>query len=246
MPDHNVQQRPIALFLPALNEGGAERVMVNLANAFYQEGHAVDLVLGQKKGPYLSEVNEGINVVDLGAARVVKTLFPLIRYLRKAKPKALLSTLTHANIVAVAAARLSSRSMPVIVREAALPTLYSNQTLGQGPKGFMRLAKWLYPKAAAVVCVSEGVKSEFERHLKVAHKVNHQVIYNPVISELLYNRASQNIASEHQPIFNKPVVLGVGRLSDEKDFATLIRSFALLRNKLDCNLLLLGSGILRE
>ncbi len=47
----------IAIFLPSLNGGGAERVMVTLANAFAVRGYAVDLVLAKAEGPYLSRVS---------------------------------------------------------------------------------------------------------------------------------------------------------------------------------------------
>lgn len=61
----------ISLFLPSLRGGGAERVMVNLARGFVERGVQVDLVLARAEGPYLSEVPEGVRVVDLGSKRVL-------------------------------------------------------------------------------------------------------------------------------------------------------------------------------
>lgn len=40
-----MREKKIAIFLPDLRGGGAERVAVNLANSFTQRGHAVDMVL---------------------------------------------------------------------------------------------------------------------------------------------------------------------------------------------------------
>jgi glycosyltransferase involved in cell wall biosynthesis len=42
-----------------------------------------------------------------------------------------------------------------------------------------------------------------------------------------------------------PVILGVGRLTQAKDFSTLIRAVARLRAKRDCRLVILGEGELR-
>ena len=42
----------IALYLPNLDGGGAERMMVNLSQGFARRGVAVDLVLAAAKGPY--------------------------------------------------------------------------------------------------------------------------------------------------------------------------------------------------
>ena len=40
-----MKQKRIAILLPDLRGGGAERVAVNLANTFVQRGYAVDMVL---------------------------------------------------------------------------------------------------------------------------------------------------------------------------------------------------------
>ena len=42
------------------------------------------------------------------------------------------------------------------------------------------------------------------------------------------------------------MVLSVGRLTEQKDFETLIRAFALLRSRRACRLVILGEGALRE
>ena len=42
----------VAIFLRSLMGGGVERVIVNLANSFADEGLSVDLVLTQASGPY--------------------------------------------------------------------------------------------------------------------------------------------------------------------------------------------------
>ncbi len=44
----------IAIFLPSLRGGGAERMMVNLSKGFAKCGLKVDLVLTKAEGPYLS------------------------------------------------------------------------------------------------------------------------------------------------------------------------------------------------
>ena len=46
----------IALFLPSLRGGGAERMMVHLARGFVERGLNVDIVLAKAEGPYLSQV----------------------------------------------------------------------------------------------------------------------------------------------------------------------------------------------
>jgi len=66
---------PIALFLPSLKAGGAEKAMVQLANHFSTLGHPVDLLLVKKKGEFLSEVSPRVNVIEVDPS--VKTNFEL-------------------------------------------------------------------------------------------------------------------------------------------------------------------------
>src|SRR5262245_22524426 len=91
----------IALFLPSLRCGGAERVMLKLAGAFAEIGLNVDLVVAAAEGPYLSQVPPQVRLVDLAASRVLTSLPGLVRYLRQYRPAALLSAMEHANLVAL-------------------------------------------------------------------------------------------------------------------------------------------------
>lgn len=93
----------LSLFLPSLRGGGAERVMVYLANGFARRGFQVDLVLVSAEGQYLYLVNDKVRLVDLKSSRVLSSLPNLIRYLKTEKPNVILSTLDHANLVAILA-----------------------------------------------------------------------------------------------------------------------------------------------
>lgn len=55
----------IAIFLPSLRGGGAERTMVNLSKGFTECGLKVDLILAKAEGPYLSLVPPEVRIVDL-------------------------------------------------------------------------------------------------------------------------------------------------------------------------------------
>ena len=89
----------IALFLPSLDGGGAERVIVNLVQGFVDEGREVDLVLVKAEGVYMDLVPDKVRIIDLHEKRVITCLPRLIKYLRKERPEALLSAMDHANVV---------------------------------------------------------------------------------------------------------------------------------------------------
>lgn len=57
----------IAVLLPSLAGGGAERSMLNLVGAFLRQGRDVDLLLFRREGAYLNSVPDGTRVVELPA-----------------------------------------------------------------------------------------------------------------------------------------------------------------------------------
>ncbi|MBX2846823.1 MAG: hypothetical protein KTR16_00770, partial [Acidiferrobacterales bacterium] len=62
----------LAIFLPNLDGGGAERTMLNLAEGMVERGYNLDLVLAQADGSYLKGVSSSVNIVDLGQRKCVK------------------------------------------------------------------------------------------------------------------------------------------------------------------------------
>ena len=57
----------IAVLLPSLEGGGAERSMLNLIRGLLHQGRTVDLVLCQAKGAYLNQIPDGATMVELKA-----------------------------------------------------------------------------------------------------------------------------------------------------------------------------------
>ena len=231
----------IALFLPSLRGGGAERVMVNLARGFYDQGINVDLVLAKAEGPYLSEVPAGVRVIDLHSSRVLFSLPGLVRYLRRERPQSILSAMDHANIVVIWARKLSGVPCRVIV--SVHSTLSRALTNNPNLRGYLmpNLIRIFYPWADTVVAVSNGVAEDFANITRLPRE-SIKVIYNPIVTPELLEKAKEVV--EH-PWFlpgEPPVILSVGRLTKAKDYPTLIRAFALVRRKYPARLMILGEG----
>jgi len=233
--------KKITLFLPSLRGGGAERVMVNLARGFAERGLQVDLVLAKAEGPYLLEIPPSVRVVDLRARRVIYSLPALVRYLRRERPCAMLSTLGHANIIAIWARFLARVPVRLAVREANTPSVSSANASTFREKIMPTLIRLFYRYADVVIANSYGVKEDLLRITGLpVEKI--KVIYNPVLTPDLFAKAEEPL--DH-PWFRPgapPVILGVGRLTEQKDFPTLIRAFALVRKEGPARLMILGEG----
>lgn len=231
----------IAFFLPSLRGGGAERVIVNLAQGITERGLPVDLVVAAAEGAFLEQVPPAVRLVDLRGGRVLQNLVPLTRYLRREQPRVLISSMSHANVVAIWAASLARRGTPVIV---TVHNTMSRSARGQGRLAralWPRLLRSFYPWASHVVAVSRGAADDLALSTGLP-RAGVRVVYNPVITPAMIELARQR--PEH-PWFDPgqpPVVLGVGRLTGQKDFPTLIRAFAEVRRCRSARLMILGEG----
>lgn len=94
---------------------------------------------------------------------------------------------------------------------------------------------------SGVVAISHGLATEFSAIAGIPVDSIH-VIHNPIIGNDIQQRASEPVTHPWLASKAVPVVLGVGRLSRQKDFPTLIRAFALLRAERNCRLVILGQG----
>lgn len=237
--------RPIAFYLPSLRGGGAERVMVNLAHGIAERGLPLDMVLAAAEGTFLDRLPSATRVVDLGAERVLPSIRPLSRYLRQRRPRVLVSTQGHANLVALWAARLAGQGTPVIVTEHNTLSRASGQQNRLMGALWPALLRTFYPWAASVVAVSRGVADDLAASSGLPRS-RIEVVYNPVITPELLAQARQ---TPDHPWFEPgqpPVVLGVGRLTPQKDFHTLLRGFARVRRHRHARLIILGDGAERD
>lgn len=228
----------LALFVPTLFGGGAERVMVNLARGLVDRGYPVDLVLVRATGPYVQDVPAAVRVVTLARRGVARSIPALAGYLRRERPASLLATLNHANVAAIVAARFAGTGARIVVRQS--------NTLGRGSPGSVsgQLLPWLvrrtYRYADAVVSVSAGVGDDL-----VAHGIPRalvRTIPNPVVTPEVLAGARQRPSHPWFAEVGRPVIVGCGRLIAQKDFATLIRAFARVRETVPARLMILGEG----
>ena len=232
---------PIAFFLPSLVGGGAERAILNLARGVAGRSYEVHLALARVEGPYLPDVPSSVRIVDLRASRVLASFLPLVRYLRRARPVALVSAIGHANLVAIwarAAARVPTR---VVVSAHNTLSQAAARPLSARARLVPMLLRASQARADVVVAVSRGVADDLARTTRLPLE-RIRVVPNAVVTPELLERSREPVAHPWLAPGAPPVLLGVGRLTWEKDFATLLRAFALVRRRRSARLLILGEG----
>lgn len=236
----------IAIVMPSLEGGGAERVMALLASGIARRGLAVDLVLLQKSGPYLQDLDEKVTIREVGSTSVLRSVPALTRYFKTTRPKAVLSALTHMNIAVALSHRLASCDARLVVSERLSLQAARQYHRGWKDRVMRSLMSSAYRRADLVVVVAQDMVRELSAALSIDSE-RICCIYNPVVNTSLDKQAQERCPHPwFDPDSTIPVVLGCGRLSFQKDFSTLIQAFELLRARHRARLVILGDGEDRE
>ena len=235
----------LLIYIHSLENGGAERVVANLANYWASLGWAVTVVTvaPQARDFYVLDAGVGRRCLDLagqggglfaGIVRTARRARALRRVLCEVQPAAALSAMHTANVVLA----LAARGLP------GLRTVGSEHNFPpKAPMGVVweTLRRHAYGHLHAVVALTHECAHWLERH---SHARRVLVIPNPVVWPLSQHAPQVSPATSCAP--GRQILLGVGRLSDEKNFATLIAIFARLAPlHPHWDLVILGEGVQR-
>jgi glycosyltransferase involved in cell wall biosynthesis len=230
----------VLLLLQDLAGGGAERVFVNIANGLANRGFHVDLALGEKVGVYFELLNRDIHVVEIGACSFREYLKNLPALFRETNPT---HVMVAGDIVCAATAvvkKLKNFSFQFILTHHYASPKFRSVKLLKEDILLGAIHTLLAPVADTVVAVSEGTKAWLQRS-SFNRVRNIQVIYNPVLTDDIYQRARELLQLPGPPTPRR-VLVNIGRLSRQKDQATLIRAFAKNGLREKCVLYILGIG----
>jgi glycosyltransferase involved in cell wall biosynthesis len=224
----------IAFVIPDLGPGGAERVATLLANYWVSQGHDVTVATFEMSGtePFFP-VERRVVVRELEAPAASRWLTGrlgnniarvsrLRSLLRDIRPDIVVAFMTEANVVALCAAQ--GLGVPVVISERNQP-----DRPGLGP--IHRFARRLaYPLARAMVVQTEAIAAWAIARFNIPM----HVIPNPVLLELC--GAASLRGSPH-------LLVSLGRLSHQKGYDLLLKSFAALAGKHpDWQLIIYGEG----
>jgi glycosyltransferase involved in cell wall biosynthesis len=205
----------IALVITALGAGGAERVLIGMANHWVAEGRAVTLISFERPGtsPYYPlDPRVELRQLDLVADRrrgwrpawqSVQRVAALRRTLKDCRPDVAIAFLAKVNVLTVLATR--GLRLPLIVSERNNPELQRFNPI------WTRLRRHLYGLAEGFVTPSAGVLSCFPDPLRARGRVIPNAVELPATTPL---RAASR------------TLVAVGRLVEQKGFDRLLRAFA--------------------
>ena len=269
--DHRPRLR-LGVFIASLAGGGLERTMLALAAGLAARGHAVTLLPCKCEGRLADQLPQGLVLhplergsaiagriaavwADPSALRTLLRPFLLVRkppgpvpylrsladWLRHEQPDGLIACMPQENVVALLARDLAGTSTRVLLTEHNTLSAIVRRARSVGHRALPPLIGHTYRRADSVVAVSTGVADDLAVTSGLPRGMI-QVIHNPAVPADVDRRAAEPVEHPWLQPGQPPVVLGVGRLAPQKDFALLLRAFALLRCEPAARLVILGEG----
>jgi glycosyltransferase involved in cell wall biosynthesis len=234
----------LIIVLPNLGIGGAERVLLNLANHWSRNKlFDVTIALMRKEGPLLDLVDPSVQIQSLCPIKsgpfmlnALYSFFKLFCLMKRGESSAVLSTLVGTNVVVSAAHYLSCSKFKLVLREAcAAPG---------SDFSFKRwLAKFFYRRAKAIVAVSADVKRDLVEIYRLPES-KIVIINNPIDPKYIHDRASTGSLAPGLSS-SRPVIVAIGRLVHQKGFDILIEAFGEVIQTRRCSLVIIGDGVER-
>ena len=236
----------ILCFVPSLGGGGAEMHLVRLLNHFDRGEFELSLAVARGGGSYepmlrdeLSARRCGWDWIPSSTLRMRSAIGGLRQMIERERPSVVLAFLDHA--VAATAKALSGLTY---LRPPFIAGIQNNlEKAIEHLPGWSK--RWLgpnilsaYARADHVIALSTGVANSL---VKLVPPVQCRVT---VVHNAGYDSDVERLSRQEpeQPVPKGDWFLACGRLTAQKDFATLLRAFAKVKNDVGGELWILGEG----
>ena len=235
----------VTIYMPSLGGGGAEKSVIRLIGGFTKRGIKVTLVLATPHGNLHYEIPSQVNIITFNSNRSIYSVFKFARYIKKNNPQIIISFLSRGNRNALLAKLLTMNNTRLYVVE--------QNTISMGLKNssfinrYLSLLsfKFLYYYADKIINVSKSASDDLS---KLLPKNNNSVItiHNPIVDKSMISEEKDEPPHKWLKSKDIPVILGVGRFMEQKDFINLIRAFVLVKKHRSARLIILGEGEQRK
>lgn len=243
-----MRKQKIIFHTGSLAGGGAQRVIVTLLRELDRTRFEGYLVLRKREGVYFDLVPPDIPIIAFpsGTLSRRKNISQLGKIISELQPDLVISFLDGANVLALETKLLKRVRCSFIIsqRNNLSISLQRNYPYSTWRRWLKRQQfTWLYRKADHIISLSQGVKTDLVNNFKLPDRMI-TPIHNPIDLALVEERSQAQV---NYP-WNRDeqhIILGVGRLIEQKGFSDLIKAFAKIQTSRPCKLVILGEGVLR-
>lgn len=238
-----MNKKKIGIVIPSLNQGGAEKSALILADKLQSEYEEVDLITLCKNSKKIE--NDSVNLISFDRSRVLFSIFQLYRLIKIKKYNCIITGLSHINLIVLILSFFikSGNKINLLLHFHNIPNInFFNFKERIINFIFFSLFKLLKLTNINIITVSNSIKNNISLDYKIDKK-NISVIY-PTID---FDRIDKlKLTKFYINKNNKKIILSVGRLSKQKNHDLLIKSFAEVRKIIDCKLIIIGEGKLKK
>ena len=222
-------------------QGGIGHVMINLINGCAASGLTVDLLIANHNSPHLAAIDQRVNIVEIGEPFFRSCVPRVAAYLRAECPDWVISNREKSHRYLLLARRLAGTGTLLAFRigNSLAETLKKRNRLKRLLRH--RLIRWSYTRADLVIVNSRGLSDDVLAFAGVDSR-RIRVLNNPTYHADVLLQAQAEVDHPWLAERSVPVILGVGRLTRQKDFPSLIRAFAQIVRERPARLIILGEG----
>ena len=216
-----------------LGFGGAEQVFLSIAREFQRQyDHEIVFIVDSDVGVNVQLAKQsGFEVVSLQAKRTLSSIIPFSKLINQLAPDVIISAYTDTNAACLLSSSIARHKVPVIVSEHAALHEHWQKKSPLKKRILKFYVSWIYKLADKVLCVSKGLEKQVNVLLNQEYKTT--TIYNPVRFDGttdVSDRIEQGILQ----------LVAVGRVVPQKDYATLIKAVALVKEHTAVQLKIVG------
>jgi glycosyltransferase involved in cell wall biosynthesis len=225
----------------AFEGGGAQRDMILLCNALAARGVRITILALRTEGPLRGLLDPAIRVAAVPGQHMRYAIPGLRRRIRDLAPQVVVSSEAGLNLCALIAVRtLPRRCRPrLVLREVGSPSIAQYRDPYLQNRIAYRILRRVYSYADRIITLTEGARRDLVQNFAVPDEIISVMLTNAVVPQSMADRLAQWDGEAGR---DDDLIVCVGRLSPEKDQATLIRAMTLLPTALNWRLAIVGEG----
>jgi glycosyltransferase involved in cell wall biosynthesis len=239
----------VMFFLPQLGGGGAEMNAVRLASGLLAAGITPVYVVARGPGSYRELLPKGVEVIVLDTGginsstlRLIRAVRPLARLIDTRRPDVLCPVMVTPALAVLSAMRRARYEPAIVLSIQNSLSVSHEQEPALLERIELRLIRRRFPALDGAIALSGGVAEELRR---IVPALRDRVEVVPNIGLPLPVQTAEAMTLDRPEAGPNCTLLACGRLTKQKDYPTLFRSFARLSGA-GLRLDILGDGDLRQ
>ena len=243
----------IAFYIPLLNMGGAEKVVIDILNQIVIDdlNHKFYLIIDNVNSKLINKLSKNITILHLDNKNtfgLIEKIYKLKFLLNHYQIDLIISHLTHTNLhVSLSKLIFKDVKTKIVLTEHSILSDYMNSIQSLKQKVMSKLISYLYKKADKIISVSDAVKNNLITSWNIPNNLLIR-IYNPIntihITKLANEKIDDNIVELYK---NKKIIVSIGRLEVQKNHILLLKSVNILKNDFqEFILLIVGGGSMKK